>query len=64
MWSAVGAGRMRAEVAGLYGLQDSPPGAATMALHARVEGMTSEVFEQALAVDRTLVRTWAMRGAP
>lgn len=53
-----------AEVAGLCGVQDSPPGAALMALHARVEGMTSGVLEQALAVDRTLVRTWAMRGAP
>ena len=53
-----------AEVAGLCGLQDSPPGAAAMALHARVEGITPRVLEQALAADRTLVRTWAMRGAP
>lgn len=52
------------EVAGLCGIQDSPPGAAAMSLHARVEGVTPEVIEQALAVDRTLVRTWAMRGAP
>jgi hypothetical protein len=52
------------EVAGLCGLQDSPPGSAATALHARMEGVTPRVLEQALAVDRTLVRTWAMRGAP
>lgn len=53
-----------AAVAGLCGLQDSPPGTAGMALHARVEGITKQVLEQALGADRTLVRTWAMRGAP
>lgn len=53
-----------AEVAGRCGLQDSPPGSAAMALHARVEGVTPEVVDRALATDRTLVRTWAMRGAP
>lgn len=51
-------------VAGLCGLQDSPPGSAAVALHARVEGLTPRALDQALAVDRTLVRTWAMRGAP
>ena len=52
------------EVAGVCGLQDSPPGAATTAFHARVVDLTPSVLERALAVDRTLVRTWAMRGAP
>ena len=51
-------------VAGLSGVQDSPPGAAAMVLHARAGGITSAVLERALTVDRTLVRTWAMRGAP
>lgn len=52
------------QVAGTCGLQDSPPGAATTAFHARVADLTPAVLERALAIDRTLVRTWAMRGAP
>lgn len=52
------------EVAGACGVQDSPPGSAAVALAARVEGVTAQSMEDALVEDRTLVRTWAMRGAP
>nr|WP_297422206.1 winged helix DNA-binding domain-containing protein [uncultured Actinotalea sp.] len=50
--------------AGRCGIQDSPPGAASTALHARVRGTTAETLRHLLATDRTLVRTWAVRGAP
>lgn len=52
------------EVAGHCGVQDSPPGSALLALHARVEGLTPEHLDRVLTEDRTLLRTWAMRGAP
>lgn len=53
-----------AEVVGACGVQDSPPGAALLALHARVEGLTPEHLDRAITEDKVLVRTWAMRGAP
>lgn len=53
-----------AEVASLCGVQDSPPGSAVMALSARVEGVTSDLLDKALWHDKSLLRTWAMRGAP
>ncbi len=52
------------DVAGRCGVQDSPPGSALLALHARVEGVTREVFDAATGEDQSLLRTWAMRGAP
>lgn len=59
---ALGDGALH-EVAGASGVQDSPPGAAAVALGARVEAVTAQTIEGALA-DRTFVRTWAMRGDP
>lgn len=53
-----------AEVVGACGVQDSPPGAALLALHARVEGLTPEHLDRGITEDEVLVRTWAMRGAP
>jgi hypothetical protein len=45
------------------GVQDSPPGSALLAFHARVEGVTADVVEAALQ-DRSMLLTWCMRGAP
>lgn len=53
-----------ADVAGRCGVQDSPPGSALLALHARVEGVTRETFDAAIAEDQSLLTTWSMRGAP
>lgn len=53
-----------AKVVGACGVQDSPPGSALLAIHARVEGLTPEHLDRALAQDKVVVRTWAMRGAP
>ena len=43
------------EVAGACGIQNTPPGAAALALHARVTGLTPTDVERALAVDKTLL---------
>lgn len=56
-------GRGLLEAAGRCAVQDSPPGSALLALHARVRGVTADRLESALA-DRTLLRTWSLRGAP
>ncbi len=50
--------------AGRCGVQDSPPGSAALALHARVTGATRRRIDAALTDDRTLLRSWCMRGAP
>ena len=52
------------DVAGRCGVQDSLPGSALLALHARVEGVTREGLDAAIGEDRSLLTTWAMRGAP
>ncbi|MGF0118720.1 winged helix DNA-binding domain-containing protein [Promicromonospora sp. Marseille-Q5078] len=52
------------DVAGRCGVQDSPPGSALLALHARVEGISTERLDGALGEDKSLLTTWAMRGAP
>nr|WP_255771644.1 crosslink repair DNA glycosylase YcaQ family protein [Pseudarthrobacter sulfonivorans] len=59
----VGAGGLL-EAAGRCGIQNSPPGAALLALHARVEGITQERVAAAIAEDKSLLQTWSMRGAP
>lgn len=46
------------------GIQDSPPGSALLALHARVENVSAERLRQALTDDKSLVQSWSMRGAP
>lgn len=52
------------EAAAICGIQNSPPGAALLGLHARVEGMSREVLDQALLVDKRLVQLWSVRAAP
>ncbi|MDD7968424.1 winged helix DNA-binding domain-containing protein [Actinomycetospora lemnae] len=49
--------------AGACGLQDSPPGSAAIALHARVADVGPGTIPAAVE-DRSLFHTWAMRGAP
>jgi winged helix DNA-binding protein len=52
------------DAAGACGIQDSPPGSALLALHARVEGMTAERMDLMVAQEKSLLRSWSMRGAP
>jgi hypothetical protein len=52
------------EAAAVCGIQNSPPGAALLALHARVEGVTGAALDQALLVDKRLVQLWSVRSAP
>ncbi|MGS2805219.1 winged helix DNA-binding domain-containing protein [Nocardia sp. MW-W600-9] len=51
-------------VAGACAVQNSPPGSALLALHARVEDVTAERVEHLVGVEKSLVQTWCMRGAP
>jgi hypothetical protein len=50
--------------AGACAIQNSPPGSAPLALHARVDRMTRATFDDAVGVHKTLLQTWCMRGAP
>ncbi|PTR31893.1 winged helix DNA-binding protein [Rhodococcus sp. OK519] len=52
------------DVVGACGVQNSPPGSALLALHARVEGVTRELVDHLVAVDRSLLQSWSVRGAP
>src|SRR5947209_1463586 len=47
------------EIAGLHAQVMS---SAELTLHARVEGLDRDAVQRALWEDRTLVKTWAMRG--
>lgn len=51
------------QAAAVCGIQNSPPGAALPALHARVEGVTGAALDDALA-RRELVQVWSVRAAP
>lgn len=46
------------------GIQNSPPGSALLALHARVRGLTQDRLDGAVADDRSLLQSWCMRGSP
>lgn len=46
------------------GIQDSPPGSALLALHARVRDLTPQHLADAVAEQKSLLQTWSMRGAP
>ena len=46
------------------GIQNTPPGSAALALHARVEGLVPADLDRALGQDRTLLLLWSVRGAP
>ena len=49
--------------AGACGLQNTPPGAAALALHARVEGLTPQRVTRAVEHDKTLIQLWSLRAA-
>src|SRR4051794_27242334 len=71
---AVLAARMRAQrldgragdaaelVRAIGGVQAQEPNAAALSIRARTEGLTAADVEHALVEDRSIVRTWAMRG--
>lgn len=46
------------------GIQNSPPGSALLALHARVRNLTQEQVAEAVAEEKRLLQTWCMRGSP
>ena len=46
------------------GLQNTPPGTAVLALHARVTDLAPSELNHALAVDKTLLQVWSVRAAP
>ncbi|MFC7404955.1 winged helix DNA-binding domain-containing protein [Georgenia alba] len=50
-------------VAGRCGIQNTPPGSALLAFHARTSGIEPESIDRAVE-DRSLLLTWSMRGAP
>ena len=52
------------EAAGRCGIQNSPPGSALLALHARERDLTPERLAEAVAGEKSLLQTWCMRGAP
>ncbi|WP_434592525.1 winged helix DNA-binding domain-containing protein [Brevibacterium sp. 1718] len=52
------------EAAGACGIQNSPPGSALTALHARVEDMSATAFASAVEEEKSLLQSWCMRGAP
>jgi hypothetical protein len=52
------------DAAGRCGIQNSPPGSALLALHARVRNLTPEQVADAVAEEKSLLQTWCMRGSP
>ena len=48
---------------GRCGIQNTPPGSALLAFHARAEGVSADVVAGAVE-DRSMLLTWSMRGAP
>ena len=52
------------DAAGRCGIQNSPPGSALLALHARVRNLTQERLAEAVAEEKSLLQTWCMRGSP
>jgi hypothetical protein len=52
------------DAAGRCGIQNSPPGSALLALHARVRNLTRKQVGEAVAEEKTLLQTWCMRGSP
>jgi hypothetical protein len=52
------------EAAGACGVQNTPPGSAALALHARVGGLAPADVAYALEKDKTLLQVWSLRTAP
>jgi winged helix DNA-binding protein len=46
----------------LVGVQAQEPGAAALSIRARTRGLTRAAVDRALVEERSIVRTWAMRG--
>lgn len=52
------------DAAGRCAIQNSPPGSALLALHARVRNITQEQVADAVSEEKSLLQTWCMRGSP
>ncbi|MEV0606159.1 winged helix DNA-binding domain-containing protein [Polymorphospora rubra] len=52
------------DAAGACGVQNSPPGSALLALHARVRNLLPDRVDEAVAGDKSLMQSWCMRGSP
>ncbi|WAC55932.1 winged helix DNA-binding domain-containing protein [Gordonia sp. SL306] len=52
------------EAAGRCAIQNSPPGSALLALHARVRSVAADRVDTLVADDKSLLQTWSLRGAP
>jgi len=52
------------DAAGASGLQNTPPGSAALALHARVAGLAPQDVYSALEDEKTLLQAWSLRAAP
>lgn len=50
--------------AGACAVQNSPPGSALLALHARARDVTAEHVDRLVADEKSLLQTWSLRGAP
>ncbi len=46
------------------GIQNTPPGSAELAMHARLEGLSPGLITQALEGEKSLLQAWSLRGAP
>lgn len=51
-------------IAGGCGVQDTPPGAAALSLHARMTGVGAATLRRALFDQRSIVKVWSVRQAP
>ncbi|MFW0787249.1 winged helix DNA-binding domain-containing protein [Gordonia sp. CPCC 206044] len=54
----------QAAAVGACGIQNSPPGSALLAVHARLDGVTEAGLATAVDEDKSLLLTWCMRGSP
>lgn len=52
------------DAAGGCAIQNSPPGSALLALHARVRNLTQQHLAEAVAEEKSVLLTWCMRGSP
>ncbi|WP_069160341.1 winged helix DNA-binding domain-containing protein [Nocardia altamirensis] len=52
------------DVAGACGVQNSPPGSAILALHARVDDVMVDRIDHLVGEEKSLLQTWCMRGSP
>lgn len=52
------------EAAAVCGIQNSPPGAALLSLHARVEEVSAAALDATLLGQKRLVQLWSVRAAP